>query len=288
MSTSTPVPASDSAPAASSPAAPAPTTASPSEGASPASAPTAPAPTTALASEGAPPASAPAAPAAATTGCPAGSHAPADAARPLPGFSLLEADRICDVGDRVIVVDARSVTVVTRPRGNRTRAPISRREGLADRCSGPGGGHAGCSITFQRFWSVVLGHDYVEFGSSAGNFLAPGGDFNRARGCREPGSGPIAVCATATRFVAITDEERADRPSCQRLRASLWDGAADERRELDGDIDAAASTANRWVVRFPGAAGDSAIALAFDRTARAATLEVDGRREPCLAFRLLP
>jgi hypothetical protein len=37
------------------------------------------------------------------------------------------------------------------------------------------------------------------------------------------------------------------------------------------------------VFRF---AGDPPVVLGFDRRARAATLEVAGQREPCIAFRL--
>jgi hypothetical protein len=222
--------------------------------------------------------------------CRAGSYESADPASVLPSsFTLPTADRVCDLEDRILIVDDKHVTVVSRPRLTRTRAPIARQGSLGDRCAGPGGGHAGCSITFQRFWSPVLGRGYLEFGTSAGNMLVPDGDLNQAQGCRESIRGRgIATCSTANHFVTIAyDSPAFGQPRCWHLHATLWDSPATQHLELDGDVDRAASAGDRWVFRFAaGSAADPAVVLGFDRRAHTATLEVAGQREPCVAFRL--
>jgi len=199
-------------------------------------------------------------------------------------FDLGTADLVCDVKDRVIVVSAKQVTVRTRPLLTPVRAPIERTGHLGDRCDGPGGGHAGCSITYWRFSSKVLGSGHLEFGNNAGNVLHDD-DPDKAMDCREYSSFEvIATCSTAKHFVLVKyQDDAAGRGSCWHLHARLWD-AGDQVTELDGDVDRAASGGDRWVFRFPAA--DSAVTLRFARRPGSATLEIGGERERCAVFRL--
>jgi len=223
-------------------------------------------------------------------GCRAGSYDSGNPASALPSsFTFPTSDLVCDLEDRILIVDAKHVTVVSRPQLTRTRGPVARQEALGDRCDGPGGGHVGCSIRFKRFWSPVLGRGFLEFGTNAGNVLFPDGDQNQAQGCRESIRGQrIATCSTATHFVTVVyDEPASGSPRCWHLHATLWDSPGTQPLERDGDVDRAASVGDRWVFQFAaGAAGDPPVVLGFDRRARTATLEVAGQREPCVAFRL--
>ncbi len=136
---------------------------------------------------------------AAAAGPPVACSTDANPASVLPRtFDLGTADLVCDVKDRVIVVSAKQVTVRTRPLLTPVRAPIERTGHLGDRCDGPGGGHAGCSITYWRFSSKVLGSGHLEFGNNAGNVLHDD-DPDKAMDCREYSSFEvIATCSTAT------------------------------------------------------------------------------------------
>lgn len=197
-------------------------------------------------------------------------------------------DRVCDLKERIVIVGDKTVTVLARPQLTRTRAPIERRAKLDDRCGGPGGGHAGCSITFKRFWSAALGAGHVEFGNNMGNLVAEDDDMTRAESCREDSSyGVVATCSTAQHFVLVKYRavELGGRP-CWHLEASVWDGPAEQGTQIGGDVDRAASVNNHLVLRFPAAAdADRAITLGFDGRAGTATLEIAGRRERCVAFR---
>jgi hypothetical protein len=97
--------------------------------------------------------------------CPAGQDR-TDPAAVLPArFTIRAAGKVCDLDDRIILVDERAVTVLTRPRLTRTQAPVQRTDKLEGQCGGPAGGHAGCSIAFRRVHSTVLGNFTVEFGN---------------------------------------------------------------------------------------------------------------------------
>jgi len=213
--------------------------------------------------------------------CPAG-HDRRDLAAVLPErFTVPAAGDVCDLDDRVIVVDDRAVTVVTRPRLTRTRAPIQHRERLRDRCGGPGGGHLGCSLAYRRVRSAVLGNLTMEFGNNQGNVLYDERQPSSGQACREVPQDVIATCSTATRFVTVGYREvPASSRTCWQLRAAVWEGA--QPTELAAELDGAASDADHWVVRLP--ARD--MTLRFDR--HAAVLEIGATRERCVASRLAP
>ncbi len=184
-----------------------------------------------------------------------------------PAFGIDPAGQVCDLPDRILVVGDKDVTAIDRPSLHRSRAPISRTEYLPDRCDGPGGGHAGCSITFHRYWSRVLGTDYLEFGNNIGNGI---GD----EACRQDTSYQVvATCSTAHRF-ALVKRVEADN-GCAPLEVWLWEGASITRLELDAD---ARDQGDRWIVTFPDGQ------LVFDRKTQ--TLELGGEREACVAASL--
>ena len=213
--------------------------------------------------------------------CPAGQDR-TDPAAVLPArFTVPAAGKVCDLDDRIILVDERAVTVLTRPRLTRTQAPIQRTDKLDDQCGGPAEGHAGCSITFRRVHSAVLGNFTLEFGNNVGDVLYDEQQPNSFQPCREVRHDVIATCSTATRFVTVAYREvPSSKPTCWQLRGAVWEGA--NPTELDAELDRAASGADRWVFRLPA----RAMTLRFDR--RAAVLEVGAQREPCVAFRLAP
>ena len=227
------------------------------------------------------PIDAPPADAAIAEACPAGHDRSYPAAVLPAGFTLPAAGNVCDLEDRIIVVDDRAVTVLTRPRLTRTRAPIQRADRLGNRCGGPGGGHAGCSITYRRVHSAVLGNLTLEFGNNVGDTLYDEQVPNSYQPCREVRHDVIATCSTATRFVTIAYRAvPASAPPCFHLLGTVWEGA--QPAELAAELDGAASDANHWVVRLPA----RAMTLRFDR--HVAVLEVGAKREPCVAFRLAP
>jgi hypothetical protein len=213
--------------------------------------------------------------------CPAGQDRP-DPAAVLPArFTVPATGKVCDLEDRIILVDDRAVTVtvLTRPGLSRTRAAIERDERLDDRCDRPGGGHAGCSITHRRVHSAALGHLTLELGNNEGDTLYDEQQPNSYQPCREIRHDVIATCSTATRFVTIAYREvPLSAPTCWQLRGVVWERA--QPTELDAEFDRAASDADHWVVRLPA----RAMTLRFDRGA--AVLEVGAKREPCVAFRL--
>ena len=190
--------------------------------------------------------------------------------------------KLCDLRDRIIIVDGKLVTVVSRPELKRTRAKVDRTEHLGNRCGdGPDGGHAGCSITFDRYWSAVLGARHLEFGTNVGNVLEGERDPNKSESCRDIGRATIATCSTAQHFVAVAYEQTA---TCWNVRASVWDGAADRPEELDGDVDRAASVGGHWAFRF--ATPNRRLTLELDRARRTAAVDIDGAREDCVTFQL--
>lgn len=207
-------------------------------------------------------------------------------AKVVPGFSLGRTDpTICDLPDRIIIVE-RGVTVLARPTLARTTAPIARTERLGNRCDGPGGGHAGCSITYVRTWSRVLGPGrFLEFGTNAGNVLND--DHGNSEACREEDSyGTIAMCSTAKRFLLVRFTEDANSATrCWHVTGRLWEGAAEVATDLAGDVDRSASHGKRWVYAFPATSTSPAVALSLDGSKGTASLEVGGEREDCVAFR---
>jgi hypothetical protein len=188
---------------------------------------------------------------------------------------------VCDLADRIILVDDRSVSVLRRPKLTRARAPIRHVEKLGDRCGGPDGGHAGCSIAYRRVQSAVLGHHTLELGNNPGNHLDDDDQPNQVEECRYVPEGTIATCSTATRFVTVAYVAGPSSPPCWHLQATLWEG--DRATALDAELDrAGADSDDRWVARLP--ARD--MTLRFDR--HAAVLEAGAKRELCVAFRLAP
>lgn len=217
-------------------------------------------------------------------------HATADRAAVLPsGFTIPATQQVCDLEDRIILVDKQSVTVLTRPLLQRTQAPIARTEHLGDRCDTTSGGHAGCSIKFDRYWSKALGNGSLEIGTNEGNVLHDDRFPDRDQLCRN-GRDPavIATCSTARHFVAVTYlESTVGGSSCWHVGGALWGGTGEQPSELDGDVDRASSVGDSWVFHFLARSQpDAAVTLSFDRRAPAAALEIGGEREPCIAFSL--
>jgi hypothetical protein len=114
----------------------------------------------------------------------AGSGPPA-ATPPPTRLPPLARGHLCAVRDRIIVVGEQEIFVYSRDHALRARGPITRREHLDSRCDGPGGGHAGCSITFDRFWSPAVPHAYVELGTNQGNVLIDERDPNGGEPCAD-------------------------------------------------------------------------------------------------------
>jgi hypothetical protein len=204
----------------------------------------------------------------------------------LPGFNVSRVDRkVCDLPDRIVLVD-RQVTVLARPTLARTTARIERTEHLGNRCDGPGGGHAGCSITYDRYWSRALGDGrYLELGNNAGNAVLD--EHGNWESCREDTSySVIATCSTAKRFLMVRFAEDANTATpCWRVGGRLWEGPAEASVELAGDVDRTASVGHHWVYRFPATATTAEVVLVLDGGRGTATLEVGGEREDCVAFR---
>jgi hypothetical protein len=213
----------------------------------------------------------------------------------LPSFGTSVYGHVCDLPDRIIVVDGGRVTSIARPGLARTTAPIARQEGRSYTCGGPGQGHVGCSVVYRRYWSHSLGIHYVEFGTNQGNVLGDDGNGSKVEYCREASHYQvIATCSTAKRFAVVKylEPDYNEPQACYHLRVWLWEGRDKIATELEGDVDRAASAGDRWTFRFPAERG---VALAFERwqdpafmrrVARRATLEVGGDREDCVAFRL--
>jgi hypothetical protein len=184
---------------------------------------------------------------------------------------------VCDLRDRIVLVDLqqRLVTVILRPTSTRVTAPISTTDDLGDRCTDAEGhedGHAGCSVTYERYWSPVLGASHLEFGTNAGNALdADNGSTSESCG-EESTYSVIATCSTANQFVYV--QQLVAAPAT--LTAVFWARRADPASEIAAEVDRAASGGDQWTIRF------AKHALVFDRRGAVATL--DGA--PCLAFRL--
>jgi len=179
--------------------------------------------------------------------------------------------------------------VIQRPTLARVSAPIDRTEHLGDRCGGPGGGHAGCSIRFDRFWSAALGTRYVEFGTNMGDVVVDEVDPGHDEACRETGAfAVIATCSTATRLAIVRYQEPgAGEPLCWRVQAQLWDARGTAPTVLPGDVDRAGSSATRWRFRFPRDAADGGdVSLDFDGARGSAALSVGDAREACVMLRL--
>jgi len=213
-----------------------------------------------------------------------------DPASVFPSTFTIRADhRVCDLKDRIILVDTKWVTVITRPLLQRTQAPIDRKDNLGNRCGGADESHAGCSITFDRFWSAALGASFLEFGTNEGNVLHDAQSPNKDQDCRESsGHAVIATCSTAKRFVMVRYLEPAvGEPLCWHLRGTVWEGPGDQSVDLEGDVDRVKSVGDSWAFHFfANSATDAAVTLTFDLRAHSATLDTAGEREACIAFRL--
>ncbi len=200
----------------------------------------------------------------------------------LPAYRAASDREVCDLPDRIVAVDARTVTVIVRPSLTRTTAAISRRDDHPETCGGPGQSHAGCSMFYARYWSRVLGEHSVEFGTRQGNVLWAADDTS-FEDCREgTRNRVIATCSTAHHFAIVryVEPDGRDAQDCYHLQLWLWADGATLDGTFEGDVERAASTGDRWVYRFPTAA------LAFEHGGRSAALDVAGEREECLAFRL--
>jgi hypothetical protein len=186
---------------------------------------------------------------------------------------------VCDLPERIILVESAMVTVIARPSLARSRGPVIRVPSLSTaRCNGPGGGHPGCSLWYQRFSSPVLGDERVQFGFGYANEVLRSGDEREP--CREEFMvHAIATCSTARRFISV---RFATEQLCKHIEGELSDRSGSV--VLEGDVDRAASVDDRWVYRFPSAG----VALIFDGRAHAARLELDNGNdsESCIAFRL--
>ena len=100
------------------------------------------------------------------------SSPPAPVPAPLPVVAPAPPpDHICVLADKIVEVDAKSVAVFSKDHVLQVRSPITKDEHLPDRCGGPGGGHAGCSITYDRYWSDAIPGHVIEFGTNQGNVL---------------------------------------------------------------------------------------------------------------------
>jgi hypothetical protein len=185
-----------------------------------------------------------------------GSGAPPAPAAPGPVRVL------CDLPDRVITVDNQQVHVLARPSMKETSAPISNQDHLGDRCDGPGGGYAGCSMTYDRYWSEALGKGaFVENGTNEGNIVGTDSE-DSAEDCRNDDPyGALATCSTASWFLQV-------RQDGDTFTGSLFVGDAVEGAELTGTRDGDGFT-------FAATATTPAVTLS------ASTLEVGGASEPC-------
>jgi hypothetical protein len=234
----------------------------------------------------------------ADAGAPAGCHASPDVGTVLPAapFQSPAASAVCDLKDRIILVEPSSITVLERPGLKKTTGAITKTE-RTNPCA-DSGGSAGCSLrATDRYWSPALGaHHVLELSPNGGmgpeliDERSTETDPAKLSMCRPGLAGwGIASCSTAKRLVVVTYDDAANRPQgqpCYRMRASMWTGSGDEVAGLEGDLDRAASVNGRWVLRFPAQqpVGQD-IVLSFERGA--ATLQVGGERETCAVSRLL-
>ena len=183
---------------------------------------------------------------------------------------------ICDTGDRIFVVDAHphgravvgltatttalagKVTVIARSTGKRREGPISAGSEDTDACGGRAGGHAGCSESCgSTIKSRVLGKDELFLGNFERRMLIHG---DTAIECRDVPPW-IAACSTPSWFVVVVQDRDHD-------AIRILD-AADEA--VQDDVTATAGG------RFVGARAEVSIGKG------GGTVELDGRREGCLA-----
>jgi hypothetical protein len=218
---------------------------------------------------------------------------------------------LCDLPDRVVVVDSKTTStvdpmvlrltgaVITTPRGkgSTARYPIGSGSQCVDRCNGPGGGYAGCSVGAGcSVKSAAPGASVVNLGLEE----RTGGDKTQL-GCGPIDHDYIGLCATRDRLVLM------DTVDCKlgkvrgrfrlRLRsyergATRSDGstAAEPSFERNGDYFPAGSKLGVWSYRFPEA-GDGAgdMLLTFTVGAKPdATLTTAGATTPCVAFSFAP
>jgi hypothetical protein len=218
---------------------------------------------------------------------------------------------LCDLPDHVVVVDSKSTAtgdpmtmrlsgaVIATPRGKgaTARYPIASGSSCIDRCNGPGGGYAGCSVGAGcTVKSAAPGVGTVELGLEA----RTGGD-KQQLGCGPIDRDYIGLCATRDRLVLM------DTIDCKlgkmrgrfRLRLRSYergaprsDGstAAPPSFERNGDYFPPGSKPGMWSYRFPEA-GDGAgdMLLTFTIGAKPdATLTTAGATEPCVAFSFAP
>jgi hypothetical protein len=184
---------------------------------------------------------------------------------------------ICDMPDRIFVVDAHvhgrtvvgprvsttpltgTVTVIARPSGKRREAPIAKGSMLVDDCGGVGGGHAGCSeLGGSSIKSRVLGGDELFFGTYRHDRFVHGHTDSE---CRDADDEPwIALCSTRSWFAVVGKEH-----DHEYLRIYDKDASFDE--------DVTAESGGTY-------AGTRAKVVIGTH---AASVELDGTREACLA-----
>lgn len=113
--------------------------------------------------------------------------------------------------------------------------------------------------------------------------------------CRALPDDTIATCSTANRLAYVElGCQPADAPPVA-LQLGVHDASLDRRYDLDVEVPVArlhgaaeTTTESTFVYRFTGDAKGryKSAALAFDLAAKSAVLELDGAREPCLAWGL--
>jgi hypothetical protein len=218
---------------------------------------------------------------------------------------------LCDLPDRVVVVDSKSTSTVDpmvmrltgaviatpRGRGATARYPIAGGSQCVDRCNGAGGGYAGCSVGAGcTIKSAAPGASVVSLGLET----RTGGDKAQA-GCGPIDHDYIGLCSTRDRLVLM------DTIDCKlgkargrfRLRLRSYDRgaprsdgstAAAPSFERNGDYFPPGSKLGIWSYRFPEA-GDGAGDMLLTFTVGAhpdATLTTAGATEPCVAFSFAP
>ena len=215
---------------------------------------------------------------------------------------------LCDLPDRVVVVDSQTfatadptvrkmtgAVISTGARGAAVRAPIAAGSTCLDRCNGPGGGYAGCSVDAGcTIASAAPGAKAIKL--SLDERTADG------VGCGPINRDYIGMCATRDRLVLMDQVAcrlggAATDPFRLRLRvyergAARSDGrdAAAPSFERNGDFYAPDSKNGLWVYRFPdGGDGHGDFLLFFTVGAKPdATLAVAGASAPCVAWSFMP
>lgn len=113
--------------------------------------------------------------------------------------------------------------------------------------------------------------------------------------CRALPDDTIATCSTATRMAYVEVGCNATDTAPVQLQLGIHDVSLERRYDLDIEVPVARlsgtaeiATGSTYAYRFTGSGnlkgGFKTARLAFDLAASSATLEIDGTREPCVAF----